>query len=130
VVAALGAGRDPVGGHQRGVQADERQAGGAGSGQHVVQVGCVAGDDVECFVQVAVGGGDAQAGLAGQGAQVPAVPQPAQHKQDLGVHCADPLCRASTETTAMAGDPAGHRLQHRGGYVQAGTMGHSGLPEK
>jgi hypothetical protein len=66
VVPALGAGGDPVGRDEGAVQADEGQPGGVGAVQDVVAPGRVRDDHVECFVQIAVGGGDAQAGLAGQ----------------------------------------------------------------
>jgi hypothetical protein len=88
------------------------------------------GDHVERLVQVAVGGGDGQAGVCGQGAHVQTVAQPAQRQHDLGVHRADPLRRTGPRPTAVPGDPAGHRLQHRCGHIQAGTMRHSGLPGK
>src|SRR4051794_24507627 len=39
-----------------------------------------------------------------------------------------PAGRAYSRPTPAAGDPAGHRLQHRRGHIQAGTMRHSGLP--
>src|ERR687898_1889776 len=86
------------------------------------------GDDVERLVQIAVGGGDAQPGLDGQGAQIQPVAQPAQHEHDLGVHRAGPLRRPGTGAASTPGDPAGHRPEHRCGYVEAGTMRHSGLP--
>jgi hypothetical protein len=127
---AVGAGGDPVGGDERAVQADEGQPGGVCAVQDVVEPGSVRGDHVERFVQIAVGGGDAQAGLGGQRAQVQAVAQPAQHEGDLGVHRAGPLRRTGSGPPPVSGDPAGHRLQHRGGHVQAGTMRHSGLPGK
>ena len=66
VVPAFGAGGDPVGGDEGAVQADEGQPGGVGAVQDVVELGRVRGDHVERFVQIAVGGGDAQAGLGGQ----------------------------------------------------------------
>ena len=68
VMAALGAGGHPVGRDQRAVQAEEGQAGSASMGQHGAQGGRVRGDHVERFVQVAVGGGDADPGVCGQGA--------------------------------------------------------------
>jgi hypothetical protein len=129
-MAALGAGGDPVGGDERAVQAEEGQPGGVGAGQDGLEVGGVGGDHVECLVQIAVGGGDAEPGLAGQGAHVQAVAQSAQQEHDLGVHRVGPLGRPGTGTAPMAGDPAGHRLQHRCGHIQAGTMRHSGLPGK
>jgi hypothetical protein len=130
VLAALGAGGDPVGRNQRAVQAQEGQRAGAGAGQHVGQVGGVRGDHVECLVQVPIGGGDAQLRVGGQGAHVEAVAQPTQQQGALGVHRAGPLRRTRSRSTPAAGDPAGHRLQHRCGHIQAGTMRHSGLPGK
>lgn len=129
-MAALGVGGHPVGRDQRAVQAEEGQAGGARMGQHGAQGGSVRGDHVERFVQVAVGGGDADPGVCGQGAHIQTVAQPAQRQHDLSVHRADPLRRTGPRPTAVPGDPAGHRLQHRCGHIQAGTMRHSGLPGK
>jgi hypothetical protein len=94
-MAALGAGGDSVGRDEGAVQAQEGQCAAAGVGQHVGQVGRPPGDHVERLVQIAVGGGNAQPGLAGQGARVQAVAQTAQHEQDLGVHVAGPLGRAA-----------------------------------
>jgi hypothetical protein len=134
VVAALGVGGHPVGRDERAVQADERQPGGVGPGEHVGQVGGVFGGNVERFVQIAVGGGDAQPGLDGQRAQIQSMPQPAQHEHDLDVHRAGSLRRPRPWAVTMPGDPPGHRLEHRCGHVPAGTatgrMGHGGLPGK
>jgi hypothetical protein len=96
VVTALGASGDPVGGHQRAVQAHERQCSGTGAAQDLVEVGCVGGDHVQGLVQISVGGGDADAGLDSQIPQVQAVAQPAQHENDLGVHCPGALRRPGT----------------------------------
>ncbi len=65
-MAGLGAGGDPVGGHQRAVQAQESQAGGVRSVENIVQVRRVGGDGVQALVQIAVGGGDADPGVTGQ----------------------------------------------------------------
>jgi hypothetical protein len=124
----LDADRDPVGGNQRAVQAQEHHPGGAGVGEELAQVRGVRGDDVEAFVQISVAGGDADPGLQRQGAQIQAVAQPAQHEHDLGVHRAGALPRASTGSAAVTGEPAGHRPQYRCGHVQPGTIRHSGLP--
>jgi hypothetical protein len=51
----------------------------------------VAGDHVESLVQIALAGGDAHPGLAGEGAQIQAVAQPAQREDDLGMHRAGAL---------------------------------------
>jgi hypothetical protein len=72
-MAALGAGGDPVGRDERAVQTQEGKGAAAGAGQHVGQGGRVPGDHVERLVQIAVGGGDAQPRLAGQGAHIQAV---------------------------------------------------------
>ncbi|WP_175484320.1 hypothetical protein [Modestobacter sp. DSM 44400] len=61
--------------------------------ENVMQVWCLRGDGVQPLVQIAVGGGDADPGVAGQQPQVQAVPKPAQHQDDLGVHRAGPLGR-------------------------------------
>jgi hypothetical protein len=90
----------------------------------------VGGDHVQRLVQIPVGGGDADFRLQRQGAQVQAVAQPAQYEDDLGVHRAGPLFWPGSGAAAVPGDPAGHRLQHRCGHIQAGTMRHSGLPGK
>jgi hypothetical protein len=81
--------------------------------QHVGQGRSVHGDDVEAFVQIAVGGRDAHPGVSGQQPQIQPVAQPAQHQDHLAVHRAGPLRRPGSGPTPMAGDPAGDRLQHR-----------------
>jgi hypothetical protein len=126
----LDASGDPVGGDQRAVQTQEHHCGTAGVGDDSRQVGGVGGDDVEAFVQVPVGGGDADPGLQRQGAQVQPVAQPAQHQGDLGVHRGRPLLGTSAGAAAVPGDPAGDGLQYRCGHVQPGTIKHSGLPGK
>jgi hypothetical protein len=78
VVPGIGAGGDPVGGHQGAVQAQEGHSGVVRSREDLIQVRCVGGDHVQPFVQVLVGGRDAQAGIAGQQSQVQSVTQPAQ----------------------------------------------------
>src|SRR4051794_8682167 len=64
VVAGFGAGGDPVGGNQGAVQAQVCRSRGVRRGRDVVQVRGVHGDHLQPFVQVAVGGGVADAGVA------------------------------------------------------------------
>ncbi len=100
MVASLGADDHPVGRDEYAVQADEGPPAAMGPGQHVGRVGSVPGEHVECSVQVAVGGDHAEAGLAGAGAQVQAVAQPAQHKHDWGVHRAGAVRRPRSRLAA------------------------------
>lgn len=57
VVAGLGAGCDPVSAHQGAVQADERLASAPEPVQDVGDIGRPLGDDLQCLMQVPVGGG-------------------------------------------------------------------------
>jgi hypothetical protein len=117
-MTAFGAGGDPVGGDERAVQAHEGQSGGVRAVQNVVELGSVRGDHAERLMQIAVGGGDAEAGLAGESTQVQAVAQPAQHETDLSVHPPSPLRRTESGPPTVPGDPASHRLQHRCGQAK------------
>jgi hypothetical protein len=130
VTVDLDAGGDAVGGDQRAVQTQEHHPAAASVGEDLGQVGGVGGDDLEAFVQVAVGGGDADPGLQRQDAQVQSVAQAAQHQGDLGVHRGRPLADTGAGAAAVPADPAGHGLQYRCGHIQPGTIGHSGLPGK
>lgn len=119
---------DPVGGDEGAVQAQVGQPGDVRSGEHVVQVWCVRGDHVQRLMQVAVGGGVTDAGVAGKGVQVRAVTQPPQHEQHLVVHGRGPLPRAGAWPAPMPGDPPGDRAENGCGHVETGTMRHQRAP--
>ncbi len=99
-MAGLGA----VGGHQRGIPAYVGGPGGARGRGDLVEVGGVGGDHVQRLVQVPVGGGVADVRGGGEGVQVGAVAQPAQHQQHLGVHRGRPLPGPSSGTASMGSD--------------------------
>ena len=93
--------------------------------------GAWGGGNVQGLTQVAVGGGVADVRVRGEGVQVGAVAQPAQHEEHLGEYRACPLPGPRLGTVPMPGQPAGHRLQDGRRHVVAGTMGHGDeLPAK
>lgn len=61
-----------------------------------MQVQCLRGDGVQTLVQIAVGGGDADPGVADSAAAGGGVSQPGQQQEDLCVHRAGPLGRPSS----------------------------------
>ena len=98
-------------------------ASGAGLGQHLVEIRGMGGDDVERLVQIAVGGGDAQPGLDGQGAQIQPLAQPAQHQQYLGMHRGGPLPGTGTGKAADSGRSG---RSPSSGRVRVRPRGHDG----
>ena len=107
---------DPVDLDQRPVQRQVRPLVASRLLEYFVQVGGLGGDHVDRLVQVAVAGGDRQAGFRGEQPDRGVVAEPAQHQ--LRLHAGRP------RTAAGPGpDLAAIRRQQRG-HMQQGLFGH------
>ena len=127
VVAGLGAGCDPVSAHQGAVQADERLASAPEPVQDVGDIGRPLGNDLQGLMQVPVGGGLRDTGVAGQGPHISAVLEPPQHHNGLDPGGGGPLMRAGVVGAAVGGQPAADGTHSSDGYVESGTIGqHAG----
>ncbi len=117
------AGGDLRGRDQRAVQAQVRPVGGLAAFQDFGKRGRLLGDHVDRFVQVAVGGRDADPGVQGQDPQLGRVLEPAQDQQRLCAGGRGALDRTGTWPAAVRCEPPRHDLQGGFGHVETGTIG-------
>ena len=93
---------DGGGGNQGAVETEERRAVGMLFVEDLVEVGCVVGDHVESFMEVAVAGGLRQAMVPGQEMDGCCVAHPATEHDRLG-----PAGGSALPETAVMGSSVG-----------------------
>lgn len=110
-------------GDEGAVETDMLPAGLDPTFEHVVQVRGVRSDHVDTFVEIPVGGGLRDAGIARQGGDVGAVAEPPQHHQSLDVDGRGPLPRPAIGPAAVRREDTGDEGQGVLGHVERGTIG-------
>lgn len=112
-----------VGLDQRPIQADEGPAFLQSLLQDLVQGRGPVRDDIDGFVQVPVGGGDADARIPRQCVQVGVFLEPSQGENDSFPRGGRSLSGAGVMGLAVDGQPAGYGGQSLVWNVQGGTIG-------
>ncbi len=93
------------------------------SGQDIVQVRGLGREDVDAIVQIAIGSGDPDPGIAGQHPQRGVVAKPAQHQHRLAVAACRTPAFAGAQAAAMLAQPHGQAQGGFSGHVESGTIG-------
>jgi hypothetical protein len=114
--------RDPVRGDEGAVEDHVGVATGVPVGQDLVQVGGLGGEGGDGFVQVAVGGGDADPVVGGQPVYRGGVAEPAQDQDrvPVGGQCSSASARATT--SAFGSQDAGNEPDQLVRHVERGTI--------
>ena len=85
------------------------------------------GDDHQGLVQVAVGRGQRDATVPGQGLKIGGIDEPAQHQNGLDPAGRRPLAGAQVMSLAVGGEPAADRPGSGNRNIKRGTIGqHAG----
>ncbi len=114
---------DAVGGDQGAVDDDVGSARGEAFTQHVGKFRRLGGEHVDAFVEVPVAGGDRDAGIACQGRDRCALPEPAQYQHRVRERGQCASAAAGTSFAAVDLQQLRQILAERSGNVERGRIG-------